>query len=102
MTTPAPSTRLFMTILPCVLAFLASFCIMVVELVAGRLIARHVGASLYTWTSVIGVILGGITLGNLLGGRLADHFDTRKLVSGLFFVSAIACAAIPLFNDLVG
>jgi spermidine synthase len=102
MTTTAPATRIFMTILPCILAFLASFCIMVVELVAGRLIARHVGMSLYTWTSVIGVILGGITIGNLFGGRLADYFNTRKLTSVLFFISAITCAAIPLLNDVVG
>ena len=38
-----------------------------------RLVARHVGGSLVVWTSVIGVILAGICLGNVLGGRLADR-----------------------------
>src|SRR5580704_13607613 len=40
-------------ILPYVLAFFSSLCIMILELVASRLVARHVGASLSVWTSVI-------------------------------------------------
>ncbi|MHC4542267.1 MAG: fused MFS/spermidine synthase, partial [Planctomycetota bacterium] len=58
--------------------FLSSFCIMVLELVAARLIARHLGSSLYTWTAVIGVVLAGITIGNYLGGRVADRFRPRR------------------------
>src|SRR5262245_44715516 len=87
---------------PCALAFIASFCVMVVELVAGRLIARHVGQSLYTWTSAIGVILTGLTLGNFIGGRLADRFDTRKTLSALFFIASAACLTIPLMNHEMG
>ena len=47
---------------PALIVFLSSACIMVLELVAGRIIAPHVGVSLYTWTSVIGVVLAGISL----------------------------------------
>ena len=39
--------------LPEITVFVSSFCVMVVELVAGRVISRHLGSSLYTWTSVI-------------------------------------------------
>jgi len=97
-----PAVGFFERILPCVLAFTASACIMVVELVAGRLIARHVGSSLYTWTSVIGIVLAGITVGNLAGGWLADRFDPRRLVSALFIFAALACAVIPGVDHLVG
>ena len=54
--------------------FISSFCIMVIELVAGRLIAKYLGSSLHTWTSIIGVVLAGIAIGNAIGGRLADKF----------------------------
>jgi hypothetical protein len=57
---------------------------MVLELVAARLIARYLGSSLYTWTAVIGVVLGGITLGNYLGGRVADSYPARRSLAGLF------------------
>ncbi len=65
-------------LLPYTLAFLSSLCIMILELVASRLVARHVGASLSVWTSVIGIMLGGICLGNVLGGRLADRVGAGR------------------------
>ena len=75
---------------------------MVVELVAGRLIARHVGSSLYTWTSVIGIVLAGIAAGNYVGGRLADRYRAREALASLFLLASAACLLIPLFNDRIG
>src|SRR4030043_590753 len=87
---------------PGVTVFLSSACIMVLELVAGRLIARHLGSSLYTWTSVIGVVLAGITVGNYLGGRIADRFPARKTLAILLGISSVACVVIVILNNLVG
>jgi predicted membrane-bound spermidine synthase len=53
--------------------FIASFCTLVIELVARRMFAPWVGVSLYTWTSIIGVVLAGISLGAYAGGWLADR-----------------------------
>lgn len=75
---------------------------MVVELVAGRVIAPSVGVSLHTWTAVIGIVLLGMTIGNLIGGRLADRFHTRKLCAILFVAAALACVAILLLHYIVG
>ena len=55
------------------IVFLASFCGMTLELTASRLIAQHLGVSLFTWTGIIGVMLAGTALGNLSGGILADR-----------------------------
>jgi spermidine synthase len=74
---------------------------MILELVAGRRIAQHLGSSLYTWTSVIGVVLAGITIGNYLGGRIADRFNPRKTLAVLFAVSSITCVATVILNNLV-
>lgn len=46
---------------------------LVVEIVAGRMLAPYVGMSLYTWTSVIAVVLAGFSVGHWIGGRLAEH-----------------------------
>jgi spermidine synthase len=75
---------------------------MMVEIVAGRLAARHIGSSLYTWTAVIGVIIGGITLGYYIGGRLADSFSARKTIGWLLAASSGACIAAIILNNLVG
>ena len=76
------------------IVFLSNFCILVLELVAGRLMAPIVGVSLYTWTSIIGVILAGISLGNYLGGKIADRWASRLTLAGLFALSAGGSATI--------
>lgn len=89
-------------IAPIATVFVASFCIMVVEITASRVVARYLGASLYTWTAVIGVVLAGIALGNYAGGRLADRFHPTRMLVLLFIGASASCAAIPLLNRLVG
>jgi tetratricopeptide (TPR) repeat protein/MFS family permease len=75
---------------------------MVIELVAGRVISRHLGSSLYTWTSVIGIVLAGIALGNYVGGRLADRHRAAPTLATLFILSSIASVTITVLNNLVG
>jgi len=75
---------------------------MVLELVAARLIARHLGSSLYTWTAVIGVVLAGLSLGYTCGGQIADRFHAKKALAVLFAVSSLTCALTIVLNNLVG
>jgi MFS family permease len=75
---------------------------MVLELVAGRIIARFLGSSLYTWTSVIGVVLAGITIGNYVGGQLADRFKPVRVLAVLFAACAVACLVTIVANNLIG
>jgi hypothetical protein len=76
------------------LAFVASLAFMALEMVAGRLVTRHLGSSVFSWTSVIGVLLGGLSLGNYLGGKLADRVRSEKAASHLFLVASVAVAGI--------
>jgi len=89
-------------IVPIGTVFISSLCIMVVELVAGRLIARHVGSSLFTWTSVIGIVLAGIAAGNWIGGLVADRYKAKEALSSLFLMAAAATLLVPMLNDRIG
>ncbi|MGD0091134.1 MAG: fused MFS/spermidine synthase [Planctomycetota bacterium] len=73
---------------PHAIVFCSSACIMVVELVAGRLMAPYLGNSLYTWTSIIAVILAGMSLGNVIGGKLADKWPPEQVLGWLFLSSS--------------
>ncbi|MFH1370559.1 MAG: fused MFS/spermidine synthase [Planctomycetota bacterium] len=95
-------TSLKSLFIPCATVFISSFCIMVLELVAGRIIARFLGSSLYTWTSVIGVVLAGISIGNYIGGRLADRFRPARTLAILFTLCAAACLVTVVANNLIG
>ena len=87
---------------PYLLAFFSSLCIMILELVASRLVARHVGASLSVWTSVIGIMLGGICLGNVLGGRLADRIDPARALAPLYALGAALTLGSLWMNAAIG
>ena len=103
-TPPAPAniSPPFHWLTPNLTVFVSSLCIMVVELVAGRLIARYVGSSLYTWTSVIGIVLAGIAVGNYIGGLIADRYRAREALASLFLLASAACLTVPLLNDRIG
>jgi spermidine synthase len=75
-------------------AFVGSGCLLVLELVAGRILAPTLGVSLYTWTSIIGVVLAGVSLGNYLGGRIADRWPGRRTLSSVYILSALSSAFV--------
>lgn len=79
---------------PFIVVFISNACVMTLEIVAGRIIAPQIGVSLYSWTSVIGVVLAGISIGNYLGGRLADRFHSLPFLGLVFTLAAGACLAI--------
>jgi MFS family permease len=89
-------------ILPYALSFFSSLCIMILELVASRLVATHVGASLNVWTSVIGIMLGGICLGNVLGGRLADRVEPVRAIGPLYALGCFLTLSCLWMNSVVG
>lgn len=64
---------------------------LVVEIVAGRMIAPYVGMSLYTWTSIIAVVLAGFSVGHWWGGRIAERETDRALRFTGWTMIAAAC-----------
>jgi spermidine synthase len=65
------------------LVFIAGAIVMMLELAGARLLAPYFGNSLFVWTSLIGVMLGFMSLGYYLGGRLAD---ARLDAGNLFWI----------------
>ena len=65
-------------------------CGLIVEIVAGRMVAPYLGMSLYTWTAIISVVLAGFSLGHWIGGRLAER--PRDRATGLVIWSLVLAA----------
>lgn len=83
------------------LVFLSSAAVLVLEILAARLLAPYVGATLETYTAIIGVILAGIAIGSWLGGKAADARDPRGLLGPLLVTGgALAFASIPILDGL--
>jgi spermidine synthase len=84
------------------IVFVGSACSLILELVAGRILAPFIGVSLYTWTSIIGVVLAGISLGNYLGGRIADRAPRPQTLGVLFLLSGLASLMVLALIQYVG
>ena len=84
------------------LVFFTSGAVLVLEILAGRLLAPYVGVTLETYTGIIGTVLAGISVGTWLGGRLADRYPPGTLLGPLLVAGgALAIAALPAVR-LVG
>ncbi len=83
------------------IAFVSSFCVMVIELIAARILAPHIGVSLYTWASIISIILAGIALGNYLGGKIADKYPSPSVLAAIFLAGGLATTAILPATNIV-
>ena len=83
------------------MVFSTSAAVLVLEVLAGRLLAPYVGVTLETFTAVIGTVLAGISLGTWAGGQLADRFDPRNLIGPELVVGgALTLVAVPVVRTI--
>ena len=87
--------------------FLSSACGLVMEIIAGRLIAPYVGMSLYTWTAIIAVVLAGLAVGHWIGGVLASpevdaRSGGRRVAGALAFAGVSSLASLVLLRVVSG
>ena len=73
---------------------------MVLEVCASYLFSPYFGSSNYVWTGIIGVILLSNSIGNYIGGRLAQHKDKDYLPMILLLASGFTFM-LGVFNDMV-
>lgn len=77
-------------------SFIAGFSLMTVELISSRIVAPIIGNSIFTWTSVIGVTLLGLSLGSWIGGIIADNTKNKNILPLAFLISSILVFFIPI------
>jgi spermidine synthase len=82
--------------------FVAAAAVLVLEIVAGRIMAPYVGVSLQTFTGIIGTVLAAIAFGAWAGGRLADHRDPRTLLGPALMVGGVLAVVSPALVNLFG
>jgi predicted membrane-bound spermidine synthase len=83
------------------IVFTCGAVVMILEIVGSRVLAPFCGASTVVWTSLIGVILGFLSLGYWLGGRVADARPTARGLSLVILSGSAATALIALAAPLV-
>ncbi|MDP8906169.1 MAG: fused MFS/spermidine synthase [Thermoproteota archaeon] len=95
---PAAST---LHIVLLVLVFIAGIATMSLEFAASRLLTPVFGSSIYTWGSLIGVVLVGLSIGYHVGGRLADKNPDFEKFCSILFSSGLYIVFIPFISSSV-
>lgn len=83
------------------IVFVCGAAVMVLEIAGSRIIAPCFGNSLFTWSSLIGVVLGSLSLGYYRGGKLADRNPNSYALSMIILQAGIFIAIIPLFSSII-
>ena len=84
------------------LVFFTSASVLVLEILAGRILAPYVGVTLQTFTGIIGTVLAGIALGSWLGGRAADRGDPSRLLAPLLIGGGLLVVITPTVVTVLG
>ncbi len=84
-----------------VIVFVCGAVVMILEMVGSRVLAPYLGTSIVVWTSLIGIILGSLSLGYWWGGRLADVQPNRRMLSKIILMSAAFVAFIAILKTAV-
>src|SRR5690242_17372590 len=84
-----------------VAVFLAGAVLLGVEIAASRVLAPFFGNSLYVWGALIGVVLGGLSIGYWAGGALADRYPRPELLVAAIVLGAAGVLAIPYLDGPV-
>ena len=84
-----------------VTGFFTGMSVMAVELGAQRLLSPYFSSSQIVWTIVIGVIMIAMSLGNIIGGKMADKYKSPDRLFSWLFIAATWIILIPLFGKFI-
>ncbi len=84
-----------------IIVFIAGAVVMILELVASRLLAPYLGTSIYVWASLIGIILGALTVGYYFGGRFSMINPNLAFLANILFLSGLTILLIGLVKEPV-
>ena len=97
----APPPPAHASLILALIVFLAGAAVMIIEICANRLLAPVYGNSVFTWTSLIGVILICFSAGGYLGGYLADKRADFAVLGWILAAAAVLTMFVPALFSLV-
>ena len=84
-----------------IIIFTGGAIVMILELIGSRLLAPYLGTSIFVWASLIGIILGALSLGYYLGGRLSGKNPQLKFLTKVLFLAGLSILLITLIKEPV-
>ncbi len=79
-----------------VVVFIAGMTSLGIEMSASRLLAPYFGTSQFIWANLIGLVLIYLSIGYVIGGRVADRWPRESVLYQITLVAGLFTAIIPL------
>lgn len=78
--------------------FLGGGIVLALEILGTRVLGPFYGVSIYLWSALISVTLFGLTIGYLIGGKLADSRPEVSILAVILGIAGIWVITIPLLR----
>ena len=83
------------------IVFVTGAIVLIIEISAFRILSPYFGNTLFTTSSIIGVVLGGLSLGYYIGGILSDKYPKFSFFFSLILVAGIFSFLIQIFSKTI-
>jgi MFS family permease len=87
-------------------SIICGFCLMALEMMGGRFLQPVFGTGIDVWSAIITVFILSLSIGYVLGGRLADRCRTNRALGWIILFSGILYLFLPViarpFLDAAG
>ncbi len=84
-----------------IIIFLAGALTMIFEIVGSRVLGPFFGTSVFVWTSLIGIIMGSLSVGYWAGGKLSEKRSDFIILSWILILAAIFILITAIGNNYI-
>lgn len=81
--------------------FLTGGALLILEVVATRILSPFFGNTIFSFSSVIGTVLGALSLGYYCGGKMADRWPTRKYFFGIILAAGFSTSLLAALSVIL-
>lgn len=80
-------------------AFVTGAIVMSFEILGSRYLNPYFGSGIYTWASLISVVLAALCVGYFIGGMVADHYPSATVLGTTVLIGSAYILVLPLFSE---
>jgi predicted membrane-bound spermidine synthase len=84
-----------------VIVFICGGSILALEILGTRIIGPFYGVSLFLWSALISITLIALSVGYMIGGRLADRKESFNLLGVIIMIAGVITILIPVFRNSI-
>lgn len=79
-------------------SIICGFCMMALEIIGARFVQPVFGSSIDVWAAIISVFILSLSIGYVVGGRIADRSHSNKALGWVILIAGVFYCLIPWYG----